>query len=126
MSFPKEPANAISISYTLVAATISSAANLLSIMGPPGKSGILRSMSVVLTTATTDATTELRVGDAGDADQFGVLSVPIASIGAGQNDLTVYGGRENIMPKDTAVIIATDGGCTAGAADIVVVIDWFD
>lgn len=112
-------------SYTLKAATLSTAATLLTVIGPKGKAGRLHDISAVVTTETTDAATELRVGDAGDADQYGILSVAAAAVGAASNEPTIYDTDTNQLPADTAVIIATDGGCTAGAADVVVVIAWF-
>lgn len=113
------------IGYTLTAATVSTAATLLTVQGPSGKIGRLVDISAVLTTGVTTAATELRVGDAGDADQYGILSLPVASAGVGYNGATVYQTDTNFIPADTNVIIATDGAGDAGAADIVVTIAWF-
>ena len=115
------------VGYTLKAATISSAANLLTVIGPKGHRGVLVSIGAVVTTSTTTAASELRVGSAADADKYGTLSVPVASAGAAAayNDATINDVDENIIPADEAVVISTDGGSDAGAADIAVVIDWF-
>jgi hypothetical protein len=120
-------ANALTCSYLIPAATLSTAATLASIIGPRGKVGVLKGIGAVVTTNTTVAATELRVGDVGDADQYGILSVPVATAGpaAAYNEATLYPSNTNLMPADTAVVIATDGGCTAGAADVMVTIDWF-
>lgn len=117
--------NPVVSTYTLPAATVSTAADLLSVMGPEGHRGILLGIGAVVTTDTTVAATELRVGDSGDADQYGTLSVPVATAGNGYNAATISAVDDNIMPADTAVIISTDGGSTAGAADITVTIAWF-
>jgi len=113
--------------HTLAAATLSSAADLLMVTGPRGHQGRLVGISAVVTTSTTVAATELRVGDAADADQYGIISVPVATAGAAAvyNEATIYDVDTNLMPADTTVIIATDGGCTAGAADVSVIIAWF-
>lgn len=117
----------IYITTTLRAATLSSAATLASVVGPKGKTGRLVSVSAVVTLATTVAASELRVGSAADADKYGILSVPVATAGpaAAYNDATIYPIDDNLMPADTAVVIATDGGSTAGAADVTVVTAWF-
>lgn len=113
--------------YTLTAETIDTAATLHSIIGPAGHTGVLIGIGAVVTTSTTAAATELRVGTTGDADKFGTLSVPVATAGpaAAYNDATISSVDDNLLPADTAVLIATDGGCTAGAADITVTVAWF-
>jgi len=106
---------------------VSTAATLVSVVGPAGKVGRLEGIGAVVTTSTTSAATELRVGSASDADAYGTLSVPIATAGAAAayNSATISDIDANLMPADTAVLIASDGGSTAGAADVVVTIAWF-
>tara|TARA_R110000765_G_scaffold195825_7_gene301305 strand:+ start:6975 stop:7340 length:366 start_codon:yes stop_codon:yes gene_type:complete len=111
--------------HTLKAQSIATAATMLSVVGPRGKVGRLESVSAVVTTGTTDAATELRVGTAADADKFGTLSVPVATAGNGYNNATIANIDTNPMPANDVVLIATDGGCTAGAADISVTIAWY-
>ncbi len=113
--------------YTLRAATISTAATLQSVIGPRGMQGRLVGIGAVVTTNTTNAATLITVGTAADGDKFGTLSVPIATAGpaAAHNNPTLTPVDANLLAADTAVIIATNGGCTAGAADISVTIDWF-
>lgn len=111
--------------YTLAAKDISSAATLMTVVGPKGKQGRLMGITTALTTATTGAASEIRVGNGSDADKFGTLSVPVAAIGSVANDATINAVDDNLMPADTAVVIASDGGSTAGAADIAVHIAWF-
>jgi len=41
------------------------------------------------------------------------------------NGATISNIDANLMPADTAVLIASDGGSNAGAADVVVTIAWF-
>lgn len=111
--------------YTLPAATISSAATLLRIVGPKGMTGVLAGISAVITTEATGSDTELRVGVSGDADKFGTLTVPASAVGTAHNGADLSPADENLLPVDTTVLIATDGGGTAGAADIAVTVGWF-
>jgi len=119
--------NPINQTITLPAAALSADATLVSVVGPAGKVGRLEGIGAVVTTDTTGAATELRVGSASDADAYGTLSVPIATAGAAAayNGATISDIDANLMPADTAVLIASDGGSNAGAADVVVTIAWF-
>ena len=111
--------------YTQPGSSISTAGALLTVVGPAGKVGRLESISAVVTTNTTAAASEVRVGTAADADVYGILSVPIATAGSAHNGATIYDIDVNQMPADTAVVIASDGGSTAGAADVTVTIAWY-
>lgn len=117
----------VTSTYTLKAATISAAATLLTVIGPRGHKGRLVGIGAVVTTSTTVAASTLTVGTAADGDKFGTLSVPVATAGpaAAYNDATISSIDTNLMAADTAVVIASAGGSTAGAADITVTIDWF-
>lgn len=109
------------------AAAIATAGTLATLIGPKGYTGRLVSIGAVVTTDTTAAATELRVGTSGDADKFGTLSVPIATAGpaAAYNNATISDIDTNLMAADTAVVIASDGASTAGAADVKVTVAWF-
>ena len=118
--------------YTLKAATVSAAATLLSVVGPAGKQGHLVGMSAVVTTSTTVAATALSVGITGTLGKYGSLSVPIATAGpaAAYNAMTslttgATNGSAVLIAADTAILLSSDGGSTAGAADITVTIAWF-
>lgn len=111
--------------HVLAAATLSSLAQLLTFAGPAGKQGRVDSISVAVTTGTTVAATVVSVGDGTDVDAYGTLSVPIASAGAVANDSVSLTDDDNLIPADGLVSIETDGGCTAGAGTITVVIAWF-
>lgn len=118
-------AKPLTLTYFLQAATLSSAAVLGTIIGPKGKVGRLKALGVVVTTATTDAATIVSVGTFADGDAYGTLSVPVASADAGYNDFTDLTSDDNLIAADTGLEVSTNGGCTAGAGSIVVVIDWF-
>ncbi|WP_299312317.1 hypothetical protein [uncultured Halomonas sp.] len=115
----------IHATYTLAAADLTSTGTLLSVVGPAGKRGRLVGITGVVTTGVTVAASTVTVGTAGDGDAYGTLTVPIASAGAVANDPTVTAVDDNLMPADTAVVIATGGEATAGAADLAVHIAWY-
>jgi hypothetical protein len=113
--------------YNRAAATISTAATLMTVTGPRGHKGRLVGIAATVTTNTTGDATLITVGNATTANKYGTLSVPIATAGAAAtyNNATITDIDANIIPADSAVVIATNGGCTAGAADVAVMIDWF-
>jgi len=108
--------------YRFAAATLSTAAIIGRIMGPSGKQGRLIDISDVVTTGVTAAANTTDVGLTADVDAFGTLSTPISSANAVHNGMTR--GATNIIPADTVVEVSTNGECTAGAADILVAIEW--
>lgn len=117
--------NPIYTTYTLPAATLSSAATLYTFAGPSGKTGVLVDISASVTTETTTAATAVSVGTSSDTDAYGVLSVPAAAAGNTYNGATISTGDDNLITADSEVVIATDGGCDAGAADLAVTLAWF-
>ena len=87
--------------------------------------GRVDSMIAVNTSAVTGAASEIRVGDAADADKFATMSVPISADNEVQNEFVGLTTDDNLIPADTRVIIATDGAATAGDANLFVTIGWF-
>jgi len=117
--------NPTTTTHNVKAAAISTAATVMSIMGPSGHTGVVRGISAVVTTGVTDAACALTVGNAADADKFGTLSVAVGAAATGTNAATLTAADSNLIVADSIVLLKTDGACTAGAADIAVVIDWF-
>ena len=115
----------ITTTHNVKAATISTAATVLSFYGPRGMTGALRGIGAVVTTGVTDAACGLKLGNAADDDKFGTLSVPVGAAATGTNAATINAVDSNLIAANEQVILKTDGACTAGAADIAVVIDWF-
>lgn len=109
--------------YRFPAATLTSAAVVGRILGPAGKSGRLVGISTIVTTGVTVAAASVELGVAADTDKYGSASVPVSSANAGVN--TVTAGTEHVIPADTVLDVYTDGGATAGAADINVTIAWY-
>lgn len=116
--------NALRETYRFAAASIASAAVVGRLVGPVGKRGRVVNVSTVVTTGVTDAGGTVTVGPNGAASPVthtvpissanAVLAIPVADL-VGETDLAA----------DTLVEITAGGEPTAGAADIVVTIDWF-
>lgn len=122
--------NPVTSTYTALAVDIASGGTLLSVQGPLGKQGRLVGIGAVVTTDTTVASTLVRIGDGSDTDKFGLLSVPVASAGAGFNNATISTNTltqnaSTLIAANEKVVISSNGGSTAGAADITVTIAWF-
>lgn len=109
--------------YQFPVETISAAAILQRIIGPSGLQGRLVDIGFVTTTGTTDASSTIDVGLTGDVDAFGTLTVPIQAAAAVTNGMTR--GTDEDIPADTVLEVSANGECTAGAGDIIVVIDWY-
>lgn len=116
--------NALRETYRFPAATISAAAVVGRLVGPVGKRGRVVNVSTVVTTGVTVAAGTVTVGPNGAASPVthtvpissanAVLAIPAASL-KGVTDLAA----------DTLVEVAAGGEPTAGAADIIVTVDWF-
>jgi hypothetical protein len=115
--------NPTNTTYRFTAASLIASATLGRIIGPAGMTGRLLDIGYALTTGVTVAASSIRVGSVGTTNAYGTLAVPIAAIDTVGN--TMVRGATIDIPKDTAVLIGSGGGATAGAADIIVTIDWY-
>lgn len=115
--------NGIRQTYRVAAASLATAANLLSLAGPSGKRGRIESAVALVTTGVTVAAATVRFGTDADDDAYGTLTVPISSADAIANTL-VNGAVENI-PADSLVRVDAGGEATAGAADLIITVVWF-
>ncbi|MGR9117429.1 MAG: hypothetical protein ACU85E_16900 [Gammaproteobacteria bacterium] len=113
--------NPQTICYRFPAAAIASAATMGIFTGPSGKKGRVTDLAYVVTTGVTVAAAAITVGITGDTDKFFTQSVPVASANAVGNGGTYVAE----VDADTAVLVTSDGGCTAGAADLLVTVDWY-
>lgn len=109
--------------YRFPAADLSAAAIVGYIQAPAGKRGRVADVSLVTTTATTVAACTVDVGLAGDVAAYGTQSVPITPINNGVNGFA--GVAQHEIPEDTLVEVSANGECTAGAGDLLVMIDWY-
>lgn len=120
--------------YRFAAATLSAAAVVGRIIGPLGKLGRVRGFETVLTTATTVAVCNVTIGVNGatapSSFQIPVLAINLGHV-ASAAELALSGADEVagtndvILTADTVIEVASDGGCTAGAGDLLVTVDWF-
>lgn len=119
-------ANALRETYRLEAAAIATAGVLGRVQGPAGKTGRVVNVSHIVTTDTTVAASVITV------DTNAGLAVPVShtvplapgvNTGGAVPAASLKG--QTLLPADTVVEIQSDGGSTAGAADITVTIDWF-
>lgn len=113
------------VAYFFPAVPIDTAAVFGRIAGPLGKKGRLISIGTVITTATTVAASELRVGTITDPDAYGTQAVAVLSADALVNVFVDLTTDANLITENTVVELSSDGGATAGDGDIVVYINWF-
>lgn len=112
------------VSYQLNAASLATAAELATYVGPAGKQGRVESISALVTTAVTVAPSVVTVNDLANTVVGGSLSVPIGAVDTFANAIT--GNTDaTLLPADSPFTIDTNGGATAGAANLVVVVAWF-
>jgi len=117
--------NPIITTHNVNAATLSTAAELMQIAGPAGKQGRVIDVTCVVTTGVTVAANNINVGSTTDGDAYATLEVPISAADAVANGATILSDDDNLIPADSAVVVATGGECTAGAGSVTVVIAWF-
>lgn len=108
--------------YRFPAAAIITAGTIGRLIGPKGKKGRITDISYVITTSTTVAATAITIGITGATDKFASQTIPVAAVNATGNGGTVIA----LVDANDAVLITTNGGATAGAADILLMIDWFN
>lgn len=109
--------------YRFPAVSVTAAATLGRIIGPAGKTGRVVDVGYVVTTGVTVAASNLIVGSDADTDAYATIAVPISAANATGNGATKGAIAE--IPADTAVLLGSAGGSTAGAVDAIIVIDWF-
>lgn len=109
----------------LDAAAVAGGGVLKTFFGPRGKTGRILAFHGRTTTAFTVADSVVSIGP-NAASKF---DSTIEFTGSGIGDQLVATDAEMAaaqnLPADTAIEISSDGGSTAGAADLVVVIGWF-
>ena len=114
--------NPTSCTYRFPAATLSSAAIVGRIVGPAGMTGRLVDVASVVTTGVTVAAVTVDVGTTGAVASAGTATIGISSANAVDNGAVLV--EEHVLAADTVVEVSANGECTAGAADLLVTIDW--
>lgn len=115
--------NPQTVTYRFPAATLSTATVIGRFIGPSGKQGRLVDIADIVTTDVTAAANTTDVGTAADPDAYGTLTTPIAVADLGHNGMVI--GATTTLPADTVAEVSTNGECTAGAADVLVTVDWY-
>ena len=116
--------NALRETYRFPAATISAAAVVGRLVGPAGKTGRVVNVSHVVTTDVTVAAGTVTVGPNGAASPV-THTVPISAANAAVAIPATSLKGQTLLAADTLVEVAAGGEPTAGAADLIVTIDWF-
>ena len=112
--------------YRYAAATLSAAATVGRFIGPEGKRGRIVGAEVITTTATTVAACALQVGPAGGTATANLdMSIPVTAINLGHQATKAEIDAGATMAADTVHNVSSDGGCTAGAGDLVITVAWF-
>jgi len=113
--------------YRFPAATLSAAAVVGRFIGPAGKVGRIVNVFHVVTTDVTVAAAAVTVGANGATSPLS-HTVPVSAAGAAVAipRATVRARASTAeLPADTVIEVASDGGPTAGAADLVVTVNWY-
>lgn len=109
------------------ASLIGGAAVVGRFIGPKGKTGRVVNLSHIVTTGVTVAAASVTVGENGATNPIS-HTVPISSAGAGvavARSTFLSQPATDELPADTVVEVATGGEATAGAADLVVSVNWY-
>ena len=125
--------NALQTQHDAAAAAFSAAGDLIALNGPSGRYGRILDITVQVTTAFTVADTRVDVGeDSGDVDaQLSNWVIPftgsaIGDVLAPTRDNTDVSLEEGVdIDPDVTTDLITDGGATAGAGDIRMLIAWW-
>jgi hypothetical protein len=121
----RDYSNPIQVSYRFAAAVLTSAAVVGRIAGPTGRAGRVTALVGIVTTDTDAASTVTVDTNAG-------VTTPVsAAVGNAPGQNTAFSATkasvdaQSELPADTVVEVQVSGEPTAGAADIVVGIDWY-
>ena len=109
--------------YRFPAAVLSSAAIVGRIQAPAGMRGRVVDVSCVTTTATTVAACTVDIGTSGAVAAYGTQTIPVTAINLGVNGFV--GVAQHEIPEGTLVEVSANGECTAGAGDLLIIIDWY-
>ena len=117
----------IQATYRFLAATVSSSGIIGRIVGPEGRKGRITSMSALCTTNITGSEGTIDAGNSSTADAYMTLTVPNTSANdrvAGVLSIAYARGMYPVSSPNQVIEISVGGEPTAGAADIVVTMDW--
>ncbi len=120
--------NPLRVTYQFLAAAIDAAAIFGRFQGPRGLKGRCVSIHYHVVNTTTDDVTEITLDTAAGltALTLPICVIPIRTGALGGADTVAddLPGKAD-LPADTIIEVTSDGGCTAGDADVYVTVDWF-
>lgn len=117
----------IQVTYKFPAAVLSAAAVIGEIAGPAGRSARALSIAAVVTTTLTGSTDAVVTVDS----VGGVTTPPSLTIPGDTADGGIAGSTQgntegaSELPGDELLQVSSDGGPSAGAADLYVTLGWF-
>jgi len=111
--------------YRFAALTVSAAAVIGRIQGPAGKIGRITGFEYNLTTGVTTAAAAITLDtNAGLTAPF-ATTMPVAAINTGGAATLAQLKAGDELPADTIVELASDAAAGAGAADVIITINWY-
>jgi hypothetical protein len=116
--------NAMVVNYELRSAALDGAAELVTLVGPKGKTGRVVGMQVLVTVEVTGTSSVVSVNTLDNAVVAGSLTVPAGLPDTFVNDATT-GTDDTLIPADTAFTVDCNGAATAGDGNVAVQIAWF-
>jgi len=118
-------ANALRETYRYPAASLASAAVVGRFIGPAGKTGRVVNVAHVVTTDVTVAAGAVTVDTNAGLTSPVSHTVPVSAANAAVAVPYASLKGQTELPADTVVEVQADGAPTAGAADLVVTVDWY-
>lgn len=125
--------NALQTQHDAAAASLSAAATFLTFGGPAARYGRVLDVTIDITTAVTVADSSLDMGESGGDVDAQLAAWIIAFTGSAigdrlkpsRSDTTVSLEEGIDINPDVDTIFASDGGATAGAGDVRVLVAWW-
>ena len=117
----------IHATYRFPAVSVASAAVIGRIVGPVGLRGRITSMTALATTTLTSTPGTVTLGHSGAAAAYATLTLPLTTAPAridGVLSIVSEGGGYTQSNPDLVIEMAAGGQPVAGAADIVVTVEW--
>ena len=121
--------NAIRETYRFPAAAVDTAGVFGRFIGPSGKTGRVVNISHIVINDITVAAAVVDVDTNAGLTTPAQHTIPVSSANAGASatpgNVTNGLAAASELPADTVVEVASDGGATAGDADVIVTVDWY-
>ena len=125
--------NALQTQHDAAAADIAGGGTLLTFGGPAGRYGRILDVTIDITTALTVADSVIDIGESGGDVDAQLADWTLAFTGSAigdrlaptRDDTTVSLDEGVDINPDVDTILASDGGSTAGAGDVRVLVAWW-